>query len=146
MAHSKPPPTLTVKVVQLKEKSQLSKYEISNGILLPETVHKNIIAATTDGTTAWKVVLYENLAFKITTGECYAIADYKMSTFSPNTILLQENTRIYESLPLSVSSESEEEARQLLSPATTQMAIKDLHPEIEQLLSISGFVKSVSFS
>ncbi|XP_028283316.1 uncharacterized protein LOC114449694 [Parambassis ranga] len=145
IAHFKPPPTLKVKVVQLKENIQLSKYEISNGNLLPKSVDKKCTAAITDGVTARKFVLSKSLASEIKTGKCYAIKNYIISKFSPNMIWSQKNTCVYLSPPLIISSESEEEARRLLSPATAQMAIKDLHPgsQTEQLLSISGFAKSL---
>ena len=139
-------PPITVKVVQLKKTTKVTKWEVSEGTAHAQASHDNVTAAVTDGQSVMKFILFENLANQIREGHTYIIKGYGCSRFGGQCLLTRQDTKIFRALnPLQVAPELEDQARTLLTPVSPKIDITEINSDVVDLVTVQGIVTSVSF-
>lgn len=137
-------PSITIKVVALKESTKVQRWEFSNGGARALSSHTNVVAAISDNTVV-KFILFKNLPSQVQVGNCYAIKNYGVGKYgAQKSMLSRDNTAIYYCAPTEVPSRLEEEGRLLLAPPSTSILLKELNEGMESLMSVEGSVAFVS--
>lgn len=79
-----------------------------------------------------KFTIFEDLAKQITAGKCYIVKNYGLSKYATGQrkMLSRKNTALYFCAPIDVSSDLEGQGKELISPPSISVAIKDLQADL----------------
>lgn len=139
-------PPLTIKVVKIRSTTKVTAWEIKSGEAKPLGCHQNVTAAVTDGTSVMRFTIFENLASQVKEGGTYIIKNYGCSRYGGQALLSRHSTIIFKSLKqVHTTPDLEEQACLLLSPASTPTTHKSISTDTAGLLTVQGFITSVSF-
>lgn len=139
-------PTMTIKVIAVKEVVRVQNWDFKEGDVIPTTTHKNAVAAISDGKSVLKFTMFEDLAKQVEEGKSYIVKNYGLSKdgSGPRSVLSRKNTAMYFCAPVTVSSQLEEEGRRMLSPPSISVPIKNLQADLQHFLTVEGSITSVS--
>ncbi|XP_030269151.1 uncharacterized protein LOC115579694 isoform X2 [Sparus aurata] len=136
-------PTMTIKVIAVKEVVRVQNWDFKEGDVIPTTTHKNAVAAISDGKSVLKFTIFEDLAKQVEEGKSYIVKNYGLSKYGsgPRSVLSRKNTAMYFCAPVTVSSQLEEEGRRMLSPPSISVPIKNLQADLQHFLTLEPVQK-----
>ncbi|XP_031140798.1 uncharacterized protein LOC116039861 [Sander lucioperca] len=143
--YSRPPP-LHVTVVAMKDERRVVSwgFDDESGEAKAVLMKENRLVILSDGCSLSKATLFEAFAGRVSLGGAYIMRGYSLRGEGPPFgINITKETQFFRSAPVEVSEELRASAENLLCPASTPTATKDIKSQ-QGFLTLQGEVVEIS--